>query len=174
MRAVPGSRLLLKFGGLDAPAVRARILALLNDGGVEPERVEIRGGTPLREHLAVYGEVDVAFDPMPHGGGVTTLEALWMGVPTVALLGDGVPSRLAGALLHATGLPDLVAATPDAYVEIARRLVADLPGLASQRGLLRDRLRMSPVGSPRLYTAAVEAAYRVMWRDWCAQATGPA
>jgi predicted O-linked N-acetylglucosamine transferase (SPINDLY family) len=105
---------------------------------------------------------------LPQSGGITILEGLWMGVPAVTLLGDVIAGRFAGALLHAAGLPELVARTPDAYVETAVRMTAALPRLAAQRGTLRDQLATSPVMDPRRFTAAVEDAYRMMWRRWCA------
>lgn len=170
--AVPDARLLLKFTGLDTPSVHDRILAVLTGAGVEPGRVELRGGTPQVEHLAAYGDVDVVLDPTPQSGGITLLEGLWMGVPAVTLLGESIAGRLAGSLLHAAGLPELVTSTPAAYIETAVRMAADLPRLAEQRGTLRDQLARSPVCNPRLYTAAVEDAYRAIWRRWCAGASG--
>ena len=169
LRAVPNSRLLLKFGGLERGTARDRILGALAAAGVEPERVEIRGGTPQQDHLAAYGDVDLALDPVPQGGGITTLEGIWMGVPPVTLLGERIPGRVAGSLLHALGLPELVASTPDEYVAVAVRAAADLTGLAARRAELRDRLVTSPVGNPPLYVRAVEDAYRAIWRRWCAE-----
>jgi len=107
--------------------------------------------------------VDICLDPFPQGGGVTTWEALYMGVPVVAKLGKGMTSRIAGAILSSIGLPDWVAADDDGYVEIAlksapdrlRTIRSELPSLIEQR-----------CGASE-YTRAVEEAYRTMWQKYC-------
>ena len=125
------------------------------------------GHTNRLEHLAAHGEVDVVLDTFPHTGGVTTVEALLMGVPVVTLLGEGVAGRLSASFLTALGLEDLVAETPDAYVSVARRLAGDLDRLTTERTTLRERLLASPIGEAQAYTRAVEAAYRDLWCRWC-------
>jgi protein O-GlcNAc transferase len=167
---VPGARILMKFFGLDDEATRHRVRAAFAAEGVGADRLTLAGPTPRQEHLAAYGEVDLALDPFPHGGGVTALEGLWMGVPMVALLGDRVAGRLGPSLLTMLGLPDFVAATPEEYVELAVRHASDPARLAAVRAGLRERLARSPVCDHRAYCAAVEAAYRAMWRRWCARA----
>jgi predicted O-linked N-acetylglucosamine transferase (SPINDLY family) len=167
LRAVPGSHLLLKFGGLDDPAAQAPLRAALAARGVAGERVRFRGGTSAWDHLAAYADVDVALDPFPHGGGVTSLDGLWMGVPLVTLLGERVPGRMGASFLGALGLDTFVAKTVEEYVALAVRSAADVDGLADLRAALRGRLAASPLGDARAYCRAVEAAYRTMWRRWC-------
>jgi predicted O-linked N-acetylglucosamine transferase (SPINDLY family) len=167
LREAPASRLLLKDPTLDSANVRDRLVAFFGGRGVAAERLILLGGTPHREHLAAYGRVDLALDPFPHGGGVTALEGLWMGVPMVALAGERVPSRIGAAFLTLMGLPDLVADSPRAYIDIAVRAAGDVARLAPARADLRRRLAASPLCDHRAYCAAVEAAYRAMWRRWC-------
>jgi protein O-GlcNAc transferase len=171
LAAVPGSRLLLKFGGMDDPALAARVRAVLARHDVAPERVELRGQTSTYDHVAAYGEVDIALDPVPHGGGVTTLEATWMGVPTLTLPGDRVSSRVTASVLTTLGLTSWIARSPDEYVALARRHAANPVALSVLRAGLRDRLAASPICDSVRYCRAVEAAYRAMWRRWCAQQT---
>jgi predicted O-linked N-acetylglucosamine transferase (SPINDLY family) len=92
-----------------------------------------------------------------------------MGIPTVTLLGDRVPGRTSASYVTALGLGDLVARSVDEYVEIAVRLAGDVPRLARERSSLRERLLASPIGDAGLYTRAVEDAYRMLWRRWCAR-----
>ncbi len=168
LAAVPGSRLLLKFPGFEDAGVQARVRAALTAGGADPARVAFLGGTPPAEHLAAYAQVDVALDPFPHGGGVSALDGLWMGVPMVTLCGERVPARLGASFLTVLGLERFVAGTPAEYAAVARRVAADPSGLAALRAGLRDRVAASPLGNHRAYCRAVEAAYRTMWRRWCA------
>ncbi|MCC6417945.1 MAG: hypothetical protein IT429_06800 [Gemmataceae bacterium] len=107
-------------------------------------------------------------DTFPQSGGITTLDALLMGIPVVTLLGQRVPGRVSASLLTTLGLSGLVAETPDEYVGIAARLAADLDRLARERATIRDRLLSSPLGDARQYAGAVEDVYRDLWRRWCA------
>jgi protein O-GlcNAc transferase len=173
LAAVPDSRLFLKYGGMDDPAVGERVRTALARQGVAADRLSLRGLTGHSDHLAAYGEVDVALDPFPHGGGVTTLEATWMGVPTLTLPGDRISSRVSASFLRTLGLTDWIATTPDDYVALARRHAGDIAGLTTLRRGLRARLAASPICDAAAYCRAVEAAYRLMWRRWCAgQAAG--
>jgi predicted O-linked N-acetylglucosamine transferase (SPINDLY family) len=168
LAAVPDSRLLLKDKALSDDGERARTIERLTQLGIAPARVVLQGGTDHRSHLAACGAVDVALDPFPQNGGVSTLEALWMGAPVVTLLGAALPGRAGAALLTPLGLGDLIARSADDYVAIACRLAADLPALAALRAGLRARILASPIGDRPRYVAAVEAAYRGLWRRWCA------
>src|SRR5207253_457617 len=94
--------------------------------------------------------------------------ALWMGVPVVALDGPMHVSRVGSSLLAAAGLGDLVAATPQRYVEIATGLARDAARRAELRRTMRDRMAHSPLMDAAAYTRNLEAAYRAMWRAWCA------
>jgi predicted O-linked N-acetylglucosamine transferase (SPINDLY family) len=124
-------------------------------------------GTSHAEHLAAYGQMDIALDPFPANGGVTTTEALWMGVPVVALLGSSVSSRVSSGILSGLGLKDWIASSEEDYVALAVRHAADRAGLSSLRGQMRAMMRASPVGNPVAYCRAVEAAYRAAWRSHC-------
>jgi len=164
LRAVPGSRLLLKDAAFDNPVMQARVRETLAGQGIGAERIELRGSSPRRDHLAAYNDVDIALDPFPHNGGISTWESLWMGVPVVARLGDSVASRISGAILHAVGLAEWTVDGDDEYAALAARQASDLQALAQLRHGMRARVAASPAGNLDRYTQAVEAAYRNMWR----------
>jgi predicted O-linked N-acetylglucosamine transferase (SPINDLY family) len=171
LSAVPGARLLLKGKAFASPERRELVRQRLADHGVVPERVELCGETrSVTEHLAMYGRVDIALDPFPYNGVTTTCEALWMGVPVVALEGAAHRGRVGVTLLAHSGYPQWVAKTEDEYLGIAVRLASDLPALARVRAELREALRRSPLLDARSHTREVEAAYRDMWRKWCSEA----
>ena len=121
MLRVPGSRLVLKCLQFNERATRDRLQAAFAAHGIEPARIELRGSSPHRELLAQYREIDIVLDPFPYSGGLTTCEALWMGVPTVALPGETFASRHSTSHLCNVGLADWVAVDLDDYQRNRRR-----------------------------------------------------
>jgi predicted O-linked N-acetylglucosamine transferase (SPINDLY family) len=169
LHAVPGSRLLIKNKPLQDQAVRAHYHALFAQHGVPRERVELVGWMPSPgSHLALYGGIDIALDTFPYNGTTTTCEALWMGVPVIALAGRLHASRVGVSLLARLGLHELVAESEDAYVALASRLANDEAGRKVLRAELRDRMRRSSLCDGKSFARDVEDAYRTMWRKWCA------
>jgi protein O-GlcNAc transferase len=167
LAALPGARLALKTHALGDPGTASRYRDLAAAAGIAGERLVLMGASPHRELLAAYGEVDIALDPFPYSGGLTTLESLWMGVPVVTLGGDGFAARHSLSHLTNAGLTALIAGGADTYVEIAVGLARDLPRLARLRAELRPRVAASPLCDGPRFTRHLEAAYRVMWRRWC-------
>lgn len=164
LQAVPGARLLLRTPGFADLAMRRRAEELFAAAGLEPGRLELRGGAPHREFLAGYGEIDVALDPYPYSGGLTTLEAMWMGVPVVTLGGERFCSRHSVSHLTSAGLAQLAVQGEEAYVAMAAALVSDPAALAGLRASLRERLGRSPALDAVRFTRALEAGYGLMWQ----------
>ena len=167
--AVPGSRILIKDSRIDDAGIREQLLRRLAGHGIGGERVCLLGNSPHAEHLGNYAEVDLALDPYPHGGGVSSMEALWMGVPVVTLMGSTVPGRLSASILTALGAPEWIARTDEEYVQTAVNLASDRARLSRVREQLRPRMLKSIVGDVRRYTDSVERIYRSLWRRWCAR-----
>ena len=119
-------------------------------------------------HLALYGRIDIALDTFPYNGATTTCEAMWMGVPVVTLAGESHAGRVGVSLLHRVGLDDLVASDLDGYVDAAAGLAGDHERLGELRSALRARMRRSSLCDAQTFTRELEAAYREMWRTWCA------
>ncbi len=169
LRALPTARLVLKSAGPSVDVSHpARIRRVLESEGIDTERVTLVGRTKRHEHFAAYREIDIALDPFPHGGGMTTLDAIWMGVPVVTWRGGTISSRLAAASLTALGLGDFIASDAEGYVALAVGKASGLKALAKTRAGLREKMAHSAVGDQNLYARAVEAAYVAMWREWCA------
>jgi predicted O-linked N-acetylglucosamine transferase (SPINDLY family) len=167
--AVPDSRLLLKAGALSSAAVRGRVEKVMRDSGVDPCRLDFRGRDRDRsDHLQRYGEMDIALDTFPYHGTATTCEALWMGVPVVTLAGAMHVSRVGVSLLSNVDLPELVAKSPDEYVRLAVELANDRPRLRGLSSTLRERMEASALMDGARLAREIEAAYRTMWREWCA------
>ncbi|HTZ36751.1 MAG TPA: tetratricopeptide repeat protein [Stellaceae bacterium] len=167
LRAVPDSRLLLKDRTLSDPQQRAAMIERLARVGIGADQVVLHGATHHRDHLLVFGAVDVGLDPFPQHGGISTLEALWMGVPVISRRDDTLSSRVAASIMTTLGLTDFVVADDEAYVARAIACAADLEGLRALRASLRTRLRATAIADGTLYLAALEDAYRAMWQRWC-------
>jgi predicted O-linked N-acetylglucosamine transferase (SPINDLY family) len=164
---IPGSRLFLKTHALADPAVRQQAEQRFAAHGIEPGRLLLEGASPRAELLASYNRVDIALDPFPYGGGTTTSEALWMGVPVVTLRGDRWVGRVSESILAAVGLPDLIAADRDAYVECAVSLATDPARISALRDGLRNQVETSALCDGPRFVRDLEAAYRAMWKAWC-------
>jgi predicted O-linked N-acetylglucosamine transferase (SPINDLY family) len=167
LERAPRSRLLLKDGALNEDPLRAALRERFARHGVSPDRIDFLGYTPREQHLAAFGDVDICLDPFPQNGGVSTWEALHMGVPVVAKLGNVPVSRLSGAILCSVGLADWVAGGADEYVSIAVAKASMPDDLKTLRHALAARIAQSASGNGILYTRAVERAYRTMWEDYC-------
>lgn len=167
MRSVPDSRLVLK-ADLRLTSVVSRIRNMFKSSGVDPDRLTFLSNTRTpQEARALYSRIDVALDTYPYNGTTTTCESLWMGVPVVARLGATHVQRVSASLLHATGLPDLVATSTDSYLEIARNMVLDRDRVLLLRRTLRDQMRGSVLCDAPGYARRFEEAIREVWRHWC-------
>ncbi len=167
LREVPDSRLLLKARELSEAAVRADYTRRFAAHGIKPDRLVLRGKSTRLVHLKAYHEIDIALDPFPHGGGVTTFESLAMGVPVITLKGRTPAERLSAAILTHLELETFIADDPEGYLTLAKARSESKAPLALLRAALRPRIEASAAGDPRRYARAVEAAYRDLWRRWC-------
>jgi predicted O-linked N-acetylglucosamine transferase (SPINDLY family) len=170
LQANPGARLLLKWGTLADNVVRENLLSMFAAHGVAPERVVLRPQSPHPEMLDEYADIDIALDPFPFSGGLTSCEAMWMGVPVITLPGKRAVSRQTLGFLRGIGLPELAASSADEYVRIATELATDQPRLTELRRTLRRRMAASPLCDGYAFTRNLEAAYRTMWENWCQKA----
>jgi predicted O-linked N-acetylglucosamine transferase (SPINDLY family) len=155
MRRVPGSRFLFVRPESGAAAFRENVARAFAAHGIDAERLEhraVRG-----QHMAHYNDIDVALDTAPQTGGTTTCESLWMGVPTVSLVGPAFFERLSYSNLVNAGLRDLATDTPAAYVDAAVALAADTQRRRALRRSLRDDIRRSPLGDTARWVRDFEA-----------------
>ncbi len=167
LHAAPGSRLLLKWRSLVDEGMRRSLAAQFAGHGIGAERLVLRGESPHRAMLEEYGDVDVALDPFPFSGGLTSCDALWMGVPVVTLPGRQPQSRQTAGFLASIGDTGWVTRSPEQYVSTALSLLSDPQELGRIRQSLRGRMAASALCDGRSFTRGLEAAYRTMWRGWC-------
>lgn len=168
LHAVPASRLVLKSGALADTTVKDRLISRFTKLGISQERLDMREGSTHVEMLDQYGDIDVALDTFPFNGGMTTLEALWMGVPVVTIAGNTVVSRQTVSALANIGLADELAfPNIEAYIQGAIALAYDRERLSKLRQEMRPRMAASPLRQPEQFVRDLEALYRRMWEAWC-------
>jgi predicted O-linked N-acetylglucosamine transferase (SPINDLY family) len=164
---VPDSRLLI--AGLGSPRKRAAIVDEMTRAGIAPTRVDFAPRVALASYPDLISGADIALDTFPYGGGTTTFDTLWMGVPVVATFGETPVSRSAASILEALGLDDWIAPSIDDFVDVAVARAADLANVAALRRSLRPLLQMSPLTDVERFTRSLEEAYREMWIAYCRQ-----
>jgi predicted O-linked N-acetylglucosamine transferase (SPINDLY family) len=164
---IPTARLLIH---MNSGGDRDRVLRILGNHGVAAERIEIIGRVAPEEYFKTYHRIDIGLDSFPYTGGTTTCDSLWMGVPVVTLAGRTAVARAGVSILSNAGLPELIAQTPEEYVQIAAGLANDLSRLRPLRSSLRAQIQQSPLMDGPRFACDIEAAYRTMWQTWCESA----
>jgi protein O-GlcNAc transferase len=170
LKAVPNSRLLLKYQSLSQVGSQERFLELLKQEEIAPERLIFRDVIRnYQEHLAVYNQIDIALDTFPYNGTTTTCEALWMGVPVVVLSGISHVGRVGVSILKNVGLDELIADSVDGYIELARNLANQPEQLQQIRQQLRNKMKCSPLLDSSRFTTFLEEKYQQMWEQYCVE-----
>jgi predicted O-linked N-acetylglucosamine transferase (SPINDLY family) len=168
MQALPGSIIVVKNNTMSDPLLRDGLIARFVAHGIAEERIRCLGATSREEHLARLSEVDIALDPFPQNGGISTWEPLQMGVPVVTRLGNSPASRAGAAIVTAVGLKDWVAESDEDYLAITLKHASQPDELAALRARLPAMAANSAAGDCEVYTRHVEQGYRTFWRDYCA------
>jgi predicted O-linked N-acetylglucosamine transferase (SPINDLY family) len=145
LRRVSSARLLLKYAGLDDRLVQKKIVARLIENGVEAERILFEGKSQHAAHLAAYHRVDVALDTQPYSGGLTTCDALWMGVPVMTCPGNRFEGRHSTSHLMNSGNEPFIGENLEQYVELAVTWASRIEELAIIRAGLREQVAKSPL-----------------------------
>ena len=161
LSAVPGAHLLLKHALFGSEEGRTHTPTRSQRLGFADElcaRIEMRGLS--HEYLQEYGDMDIALDTFPYPGGLTTCEALMMGVPVVSLVGSRHGARFGRSFLENIGFGELAVDTKERYAELAIGLAQDVQTLAALRQVLRKKMLQSPIMDGASYVRDVEALFR--------------
>ena len=161
LAAIPNSRLVLvPPNGKITERVREKL-------GVEPTRLIGLPRESRLNYLKYYQRIDLALDPFPYTGGITTLDSLWMGVPVVTLSGSTAVSRGSLTILSNVGLSELAVKSKADYAALAVALARDRARLHELRTGLRERLERSVLMDANRFTKQIESAYHTLWKKWC-------
>lgn len=170
LERLPGARLSLRCPQFSEPPVLERFPQRAARHGLDPARLELRGRAPHPVFIAGYREIDIALDPVPYSGGLTTCEALYMGVPVITLAGDFFAARHSVSHISNVGVVGCIADTADDYVERALAMASDLPTLAALRAELRWRVLASPLCDATRFGRSLGEALRSTWHEHCRRA----
>ncbi len=176
LHALPEGRLLLKTKELADAGNRQRILDAMANHGIPPDRIELqdRSVTPdWYAHMAYYSRLDIALDPVGGlGGGTTTCDALWMGVPVITFEGDRMASRMTASMLNAIGHPEWIARTEAEYVDRVVALARDVQQRKTLRLTQRERMALSPLCDAKDLALSLENTYDEMFERWLQRQNG--
>ena len=162
------ARLLMKFPGGHDSVVIEKVLMTLETYGIRRERVTTHNvKTDLQDHLNLYNEVDIALDPFPFQGCLTTLEGLWMGVPLISLVGDTFLARTSLSLLNQIELEQFAVFDAGEYLDKAVALAGNMPYLSHLRATMRERMMTSSLCDAKQHAEDIEFVCRQMWHRWC-------
>jgi predicted O-linked N-acetylglucosamine transferase (SPINDLY family) len=164
---MPTARLILKTHQFSDRQTVDLLHAAFSRHGIESSRIACRGSSTHRAQLAQHADIDIVLDPFPYSGGLTTCEALWMGVPVVTMPGAIFASRHSTSHLCNVGLVDWVAQDLENYRSIAVSRAADIAGLSALRAGLRARMKASPLCDQQRFGRGLGDALRAAWRDAC-------
>lgn len=166
LEEVKDSRLIIKGKICSIPSGQAIVRERLAKLGICLSRVELLPYSP--DYLEAYRGVDIALDTMPYNGGLTTCEALYMGVPVISIRGYSHGSRFGASILTNAGVKELVAENDVGYVRRAVQLGNSPELIGAYHSRLRADLIKSPLMDGRQYMRELEAAYRKIWENFCA------
>jgi predicted O-linked N-acetylglucosamine transferase (SPINDLY family) len=155
----------LRMLGVPQGKATTALLDAVARRGVDPARLAVQPRLGIAEYFEAIGDVDIALDTLPYNGATTTFDALWMGVPLVALRGDRSIARGSYSILATLGIPELLAATNVEFVERNLRLAAESGWRKELRQTLRTRMGASPLMDTVGFTRDLEHGYREMRRS---------
>ena len=165
LKEVANSRLILKARQLADPFIQEKISAQFAQNGINSEQLILLPSTP--SYMSDYNRIDIALDTFPRTGGVTTADALWMGVPVITLSGQRYIERQGASILNAIGLDELITSTPEEYITRAVTLAKNHTQRAELKSSMRQLMTNSPLCDGQDLAEALETTYRKMWHTWC-------
>jgi predicted O-linked N-acetylglucosamine transferase (SPINDLY family) len=165
LHAQPSSRMLL--GAIATDEDEQTLMDWFARAGIDRERLMFRRRSSIPVYLQQHFHVDICLDTFPYTGSTTVLNSLWMGVPTLTIAGDTLPSRAGTTWMSHVELQDFLAADKADFVAKGVALSSDIAALAQLRTGLRERCMASAAFRPDVVAAGVSRALRIMWQRWC-------
>ena len=164
LREVAGS--VLWLSGANAFAI-SNLQREAQARGIDPNRLVFAPRVKrIEDHLARYRVADLFLDTLPYNAHTTAGDALWAGLPVVTCAGNTFASRVAGSLLNAVGLPELITHSLNDYEALALKLARDPALLAALKQKLARHRETDPLFNTARFARHIEAAYTAMWQRY--------
>ena len=165
LRALPRTRMML--ANMPSPSEIDLVCDWFRNAGISRDRLSFELCCDRRSSLELHHRVDFCLDTFPYTGFTTTLNATWMGVPTLTLAGFRPPGRQSTAVLSHLGLTGFIARDEESFVSKGVHLATDVQSLAALRSTMRERFVASLWGQPEKVADGLGEAFRAMWKAWC-------
>lgn len=166
LRMVPEAKMLL--AAMPNKQASDRLSSWFAREGIAANRLTFHGYTNLQDYLALHSQVDLCLDTYPYTSGTTGFHALWMGVPTLTMVGPTLPGYVSAAILSHAGLHEFIAHGEEDFLAKGVVHAVDPGRLARMRLEMRERMRNAASGRPDEIAGGMEVALRHIWRQWCA------
>ena len=166
LKSIPKSKLFLKTKQLNDSYLKEKIISEFKGNGIDLNSIILEGSSPRNKLLNSYNKIDIALDPFPYSGGVTSLEAIWMGVPVLTKKGSRFVSHTTESINHNLGMPDWVADNENEYVKKAIKFSSNLQFLIEINKNLRQKAIKSPLFNSPLFAKQLNNAFWEMWNKY--------
>jgi protein O-GlcNAc transferase len=166
LRMVPEAKMLL--AAMPNKQASDKLRSWFAHEGIDAGRLTFHGYTNMHDYLALHSQVDLCLDTYPYTSGTTGFHALWMGVPTLTMVGSTLPGYVSAAILSHAGLQDFIAYGEGDFLAKGVAHASDPGRLAGMREEMRERMRNAASGRPDEIAQGLEVALRHMWQRWCA------
>ena len=167
LRLVPSARMVI--AAMPNKQTSDMLRSWFHQENIASTRLTFYGYTNTRDYLALHHQVDICLDSSPYTSGTTGFHALWMGVPTLTIVGPTLPCRATASILLPVDLPEFVTDSEEEFLAKGQWLANDINHLAGLRPLMRQRMNESAIGQPAIIAHGLESAMRAIWRRWCAR-----
>ena len=164
--AIPNSKLYLKDRYLTDPTMASKILQKFESLGIKKARIVLEGSSARSEYFKSYNNIDITLSPFPYGGGTTSADSLWMGVPVLVMGGDSFLSRIGESIAYNSGLGDWVAFDKKDYIRKAIESAHDLDRLISLRAELRSNLLKSKLMDAEKFASDFSYVVQSLWENY--------
>ena len=166
LKSIPKSKIFLKTKQLNNSYLKEKIISQFKENGINLNSIILEGSSSRSKLLNSYNKVDIALDPFPYSGGVTSLEAIWMGVPVLTKKGFRFVSHTTESINHNSGMSDWVANDENEYVKKAIKFSTNLELLTGINKSLRQVALESPLFNSTLFAKQLNNAFWEMWNNF--------
>lgn len=167
MKAVPHAKLKLKTPSFTDQKCRDEFRDYFVNAGISVDRLIFTGPSSLEDMMNEYAEVDIALETIPYNGGTTTFQALWMGVPVIALTGENFCGRMGASIMQHLDMQEWIAENRVSYIETAIKMASDREKLLKTKSQLRDRMMSSPLCDVEGFASELDGIFQKIWKQYC-------